>query len=379
MKRIIAFILPILLIFGCSKKTEFNTPSLLGKKDGDRWKATNFRAHIDDKGILKIEGTIDNERVVLVVPSSNAGTYELKKQIVSEALFYSADNTRFSTKSKPHPSVSLYPADGVVEIVEYNVVNKTVTGLFNFNAYSEDGLKKLNFSAGNFYRTPITDEPIRGGGGSDSEEDCEDAEELVLKAQKKFVDARDNFEPGSEEYKEACMAYKTTLINQKAACGDEDGSIQELIDNLGDCGKDDGGGDGNGNENPKNDFYAEVDGKEFVEEAIQGQVTSQAGQTGILLGGNIGQDIAIGIAVPTDIKKGTYTVQELGIYALAWTYLSGKDYANQAKAETIKLIVEEHDVVNKFIKATFEFDAKDKNDESKVYKIRKGAISVTYK
>jgi len=39
----------------------------------------------------------------------------------------------------------------------------------------------------------------------------------------------------SPDYPQVCNFYKTALENKKQQCGDADGSIQDLIDDLGDC------------------------------------------------------------------------------------------------------------------------------------------------
>ncbi|MEH6537470.1 MAG: hypothetical protein V7719_13815 [Psychroserpens sp.] len=59
--------------------------------------------------------------------------------------------------------------------------------------------------------------------------DCDTATEAVEVAQAAFADAT------ADNYTILCNAYKTTLENQILQCGDDDGSIQSTIDDLGDC------------------------------------------------------------------------------------------------------------------------------------------------
>jgi len=61
---------------------------------------------------------------------------------------------------------------------------------------------------------------------------CDAAQIAATEAQTAFNNAT------SENYEMLCMAYKTALENQIAACGDTDGSIQNAIDALGDCTQD---------------------------------------------------------------------------------------------------------------------------------------------
>ena len=59
--------------------------------------------------------------------------------------------------------------------------------------------------------------------------DCQEATENTQMSEIAFNEATD------ENYTELCEAYKTALENQILACGDTDGNLQMIIDNLGDC------------------------------------------------------------------------------------------------------------------------------------------------
>ncbi len=61
---------------------------------------------------------------------------------------------------------------------------------------------------------------------------CEDAIALTMTAQVNFLNASDS------SYLSLCGAYKTALQNQIESCGDENGSLQEIIDGLGNCSPD---------------------------------------------------------------------------------------------------------------------------------------------
>ncbi|MEH6537468.1 MAG: hypothetical protein V7719_13805 [Psychroserpens sp.] len=60
-------------------------------------------------------------------------------------------------------------------------------------------------------------------------DDCDSATEAVNIAQTAFENA------SADDYTNLCNAYKATLENQILQCGDDDGSIQSAIDDLGDC------------------------------------------------------------------------------------------------------------------------------------------------
>lgn len=58
---------------------------------------------------------------------------------------------------------------------------------------------------------------------------CDSATEAVITAQAAFDNA------SAADYTNLCNVYKATLENQITQCGDDDGSIQAIIDDLGNC------------------------------------------------------------------------------------------------------------------------------------------------
>ncbi len=223
MKKEILLLLIIASFFSCSNNVEFNNPALQGKKDGEIWKATSYRAHVDADGKLTITGTSnDSDNLTLRVTSTELATYELGNT-TPEATYNDGANTLYSTNNSPDPSVSLYEPDGQIEIYEYDSANKFVSGRYNFNAYNVSGLKTVNFNQGDFYRVPITGEAIASS--------CETATQLATNAQTVY----NSTAATDPNYSSACNSYKDALTNKINACGDTDGSIQTLIDNLGDC------------------------------------------------------------------------------------------------------------------------------------------------
>lgn len=58
---------------------------------------------------------------------------------------------------------------------------------------------------------------------------CANISQGVLVAEAAYNNAPDS------EYEQTCFIYKVGLQNQIEECGDEDGSIQDTIDSLGDC------------------------------------------------------------------------------------------------------------------------------------------------
>ncbi len=63
----------------------------------------------------------------------------------------------------------------------------------------------------------------------DTSDPCEDANTALTSAQQAFNDATD------ENYTDLCSAYIDALELAISECGDGDGSLQQIIDDLGDC------------------------------------------------------------------------------------------------------------------------------------------------
>ncbi len=72
-------------------------------------------------------------------------------------------------------------------------------------------------------------EPLEGEFATEEETSCVFAAENVTNAAIAFSQATD------ETYEQLCLAYKTAILNLIQLCGDPDGSLQALLDSLGDC------------------------------------------------------------------------------------------------------------------------------------------------
>lgn len=155
-KRALFLFLIFIVSVGCSDQLEFNSPAIQGYKDGEIWKAIYQAADIDFGGLV-IEGGNNVETLLFVTVNDNRGTYTFGGNSPNEARFTDANGVVYSTKNVPDPSLSVYPADGeiVVESFENNANPKTLTGTFWFNAYTSDGLKRVNFNEGHVYRVPL--------------------------------------------------------------------------------------------------------------------------------------------------------------------------------------------------------------------------------
>ena len=157
MKKLILLSLFVLTIFSCADEIRFNTPAMQANREGQTWRATFFAADIDLGGFL-IEGGMGAEVLQLITPTDGVGTFNLGGTSGAYIVFRDFDGTVYSTRNTPDPSVSIYPADGTISVMEVDndAEPKLVSGEFNFTAFSEDGLRSVNFINGVFNRVSLS-------------------------------------------------------------------------------------------------------------------------------------------------------------------------------------------------------------------------------
>ncbi|WP_452220687.1 hypothetical protein [Lacinutrix salivirga] len=73
------------------------------------------------------------------------------------------------------------------------------------------------------------DEPLEGDFVTENPTNCAETTQALATAALDFINVSD------ENYTTLCNAYKVALQNQIAACGDEDNSLQTILDSLGNC------------------------------------------------------------------------------------------------------------------------------------------------
>ncbi|WP_104735414.1 DUF6252 family protein [Hanstruepera ponticola] len=224
MKRISVLMLVLVTILSCSDEIKFNTPAVQGKKDGNLWRATSYEVRYNNAGRIVIVGKNGNDGLYFTVPNLELGAKYLGRGSSSKAEYLIFDQISYSTNFVPDPEFSLYPPDGEIEITQ--VTATSVSGRFWFNAFSQDGLKTVNFSQGVFFDVPL----YNLGGGLDS---CDD---VVAEAQA-AEELYNNTDPSSPQYTEVCLAYKAALQQQIVTCGGGgvNSPIQIIINGLGDC------------------------------------------------------------------------------------------------------------------------------------------------
>lgn len=225
MKKYSFLLLILTLCFGCANTIEFNNPAIQANNEGQLWKAVVRSASIKDDGLI-IEARRGAQSFFLFTTRTDIGIYPLGGDNQSEARYISEEGVVFSTLNTPDASIQVFPADGLIEITNIDLVSNTATGEFWFNAFTEDGLESINFIDGVFFEVPIRNniEEITGG------TTCQlaTADVMLLQAQISSQVPEASF----------CETFLNALQTQLLACTDDDGAIQQLIDNL-DCNDDD--------------------------------------------------------------------------------------------------------------------------------------------
>lgn len=159
MKKYLGLFAAAVTLVACTEETRFNTPAFEGQRDGSFWRAGGMSAQITEAGGLKIEGRLQNETVLLELPTMNVATYPLGNSLSRRAIFTRTENGNeemFRTGSSF--------GNGQIRLTEVDIANGTISGTFRFNAIrttstnpqEPDNNDILNFTNGVFYKVPVT-------------------------------------------------------------------------------------------------------------------------------------------------------------------------------------------------------------------------------
>ncbi len=228
MKKITVLFLLIVTFVSCSDDLVFNNPAFQANNNDLLWKATTFRANVDALGKLTLTGLGNQGVVNLTTSSTQEGVYNLGNTL-SVAVYENPQEVVFTTNNVPDPSIQLYPSEGEIEITDYNVIERLVSGTFSFNAFDVSGLNSENFNRGVFYNVPI--QSIASLGGTAQDVLCTNA----VATSAITLNNLNAVDPAGPAFTQFCNAYRAAILNEIAQCGDEDLSLQDIIDGLGDC------------------------------------------------------------------------------------------------------------------------------------------------
>jgi hypothetical protein len=155
MKKYFFLSIVLFTLISCEEDVRFNNPSFQGVKDNVFWRAVVSNASLSANGSLVIEAYTGNEVIRLKTTSTLLGTYTLgssTEEIATYEVKEANSTVTFTT--------GLGKGNGQIVLTEYDIINRTVSGLFKFNAEnsSNNPLEGtiLNFQQGVFYKVPIS-------------------------------------------------------------------------------------------------------------------------------------------------------------------------------------------------------------------------------
>jgi len=162
MKKIFSLAMMVVLFASCSQDVQFNNPSVQGLKDGYLWRAKSSSATINTVAntiTITAYNQFETLAITVLVPNrtvseANPMIYLLGTNPGNSITFdYVLNGQAVNYIS------GLKVDDGQVEISGYDIVNKTVTGTFRFNATNTDvdstEPEAVNFIQGVVYKVPI--------------------------------------------------------------------------------------------------------------------------------------------------------------------------------------------------------------------------------
>lgn len=236
MKKFVLLTIMSITIFGCGDEVEFNTPAFQGDRTNRLWRANEFSASIDANGFLTITGTNSIETVILrtptVIETPPNNPFVVGDVDTIGAEYRDSSGTIYSTNNRPDEDVSVYPELGEIWIDEIDYANGSFTGRFRFLAFTSNGLNSIGYTNGIFFKVPLV-----SGAFPANPITCSDVTAAAEAAEQIYLEANSANELGfidSVIFETACNAYSEALVLQQNYCGDVDGSIQDIIDSL-DC------------------------------------------------------------------------------------------------------------------------------------------------
>ena len=233
MKKIVFLALLLVTIVGCKEDLTFNTPSFDATKNNEPWRADGFVAYNNADGTYSIKGELGVESVILTLPSASEGVYELSASSSAYAVYTDAVGTVFSTENNPDESLTLYPVGG--KILVDDVTDATITGRFQFSAFTANGLEGVTFSGnanntldtqryGVFYRVN------RFGGSVDTGTDNSAACQVAAVAALAQLDVYNATPQTDANFPTVCAGYTTALQAVIDTCtGDAVTNAQEAL------------------------------------------------------------------------------------------------------------------------------------------------------
>ncbi|CAM3316210.1 DUF6252 family protein [Aequorivita lipolytica] len=140
MKKFLFVLLATMSLISC-EDTQTNEVALQAKVDDRLYISADARAALNDDGTLTIQGFNDEESMTLQLSRLGEGNFAISEGTRNYAVYEDIGGNIYTTKPN---------GEGVVSISEINETNKTLSGVFNFNAFLP-GIDTIYVSKGIFY------------------------------------------------------------------------------------------------------------------------------------------------------------------------------------------------------------------------------------
>lgn len=155
MRRFILLTVTLFSLLSCEEDIKFSSPSVQGLKNDVFWRATNSKVSILSDGTFLLEAYTATETLTLQTTSTIEQSYILGTTVNNTAVFVRNESgkvIRYITGNEI--------GNGQITIVEYDEINKTISGNFKCNVKNIDvdasSESNVNFQQGVFYKVPIS-------------------------------------------------------------------------------------------------------------------------------------------------------------------------------------------------------------------------------
>jgi hypothetical protein len=166
MKKFILLFFATIALSSCTQEVSFNNPSVQGTKDNYFWRAKSSIATVDPvTNTIVLQATSQFETLTLKMPLPSATNPCPITSILgtgSATVGFATPEATFSYVVNGQNLVyktGTTAQDGQIILSEYDVVNKTISGTYRFNAYNVGnnplGYPVVNFTSGVFYKIPV--------------------------------------------------------------------------------------------------------------------------------------------------------------------------------------------------------------------------------
>lgn len=145
MKKVVLLLLAALSLISCEDK-KVNEVAFQANVDDRLYISTDARAALNEDGSVTIQGFTNDESMTIYLSRLAEGNFAIGEGFTNFAVFEDMGGNIYTTNPN---------GEGVVTISELNENNKTLSGIFNFNAFLP-GIDTIYVSRGVIYNVSYT-------------------------------------------------------------------------------------------------------------------------------------------------------------------------------------------------------------------------------